>query len=606
MQQRDSGLDTTKLENVRQLSDGSIKAACPACRADESDSSGDHLLIKPDGSFGCAVHAGEREHRKEIFRLAGKRSPITNGHANGNGSPPRIVATYDYPDETGKLRFQVCRIEPKGFFQRRPDGNGGWIRDTKGVEKVLFRLPEILRDVQHGLPIFQCEGEKDVLAMVEKGFSATCNPGGARKWQDSFSETLRGADVIVIADKDKDGREHGQLVASKLHGVAKSVRVIELPGDNVKDAHDFFASGGEPAELDEIAQAAPLWTPAKDEPKINCLPEIVDAAAFMAVPQDMPPELIAGVLHKGSKLALGGSSKAYKSWLLLDMAVSVAHGLPWLGFETALGKVLFVNFEIQSYAWQRRIAAVTRAKGLELQPGQISLWNLRGHAADFTKLVPRIIERAKQQSFSLIILDPIYKIYGGTDENSAGDVAALLNSIERLTVETGAAVTYGCHFAKGNASAKEAIDRISGSGVFARDPDSLLIFTAHEDEGCFTVDPILRNFAPIHPFVARWKYPLFESADELDPAKLKQVAGKKKQHDPVKLLAAVANNDELNPISMPQWADRTEIPRTTLNDYVTEMRRKGWVKTIGEGSKAKQAITNKGKAILNECTPDGN
>jgi AAA domain len=328
------------------------------------------------------------------------------------------------------------------------------------------------------------------------------------------------------------------------------------------------------------------------------LPEIVDAAAFMDAPQETPPELIRGILHRGSKLALGGSSKAYKSWLLLDMAVSVGHGRPWLGLDTVQGKVLFINFEIQPYAWQKRITAVCSAKGIALAPGQIALWNLRGHAADFRQLIPKIIERARLEGFALIIFDPAYKIYGATDENAAGDVAALLNSLERLAVQTGAAVCYGCHFAKGNASGKEAIDRISGSGVFARDPDSLLIFTKHDEPDAFTVDPILRNFAPVQPFVVRWHFPLFEFADDLDPSKLKQAVGKKKEHDPVKLLAAIASNDELNPISMPQWAERTEIPRTTLNDYVTEMRRKGWVKIIGEGSKAKQAITNKGKEII--------
>jgi hypothetical protein len=336
------------------------------------------------------------------------------------------------------------------------------------------------------------------------------------------------------------------------------------------------------------------------------LPDIVDAADFLAKPQAMPPELVAGVLHRGSKLAFGGSSKAFKTWMLLDLSLSVAHGVDWMGFPTARGNVLFVNFEIQSHSWQKRIADVARAKGVELKPGAIQLWNLRGHAADFRFLIPRIIQRARREGFALIILDPIYKLYGGTDENAAGDVAALLNSLEWLAVETGAAVAYGCHFAKGNAAAKDAIDRISGSGVFARDPDSLLIFTRHEEPDAFTVDPILRNFPPVDPFVVRWQFPLMERDEELDPAKLKQAVGKKKEHDPVKLLAAIANNDEQNPISIPQWAERTGTARTTLNGYVTEMRRKGWVKTIGEGNRAKQAITNTGKAILDEHTTDGN
>jgi len=266
------------------------------------------------------------------------------------------------------------------------------------------------------------------------------------------------------------------------------------------------------------------------------LPEITDAAAFVAEAIKPPPELIAGILHKGSKLALGGSSKSFKTWNLLDLALSVATGAAWLGRATEQGKVLFVNFEIQPHSWQRRLIAVAQAKGITLQPGQIHLWNLRGHAADFRKLIPKIIERCRTESFALIILDPIYKLYGSTDENAAGDVAALLNEIERLTTETGAAVAFGAHFAKGNASAKEAIDRISGSGVFARDPDSLLIFTKHEADEAFTVQPILRDFPPVQPFAVRWQFPLMRLADDLDPAKLKKAGGRKPEHSPADLL----------------------------------------------------------------------
>ena len=134
------------------------------------------------------------------------------------------------------------------------------------------------------------------------------------------------------------------------------------------------------------------------------------------------------------------------------MAISVATGEDWLGRATAQGKVLFVNFEIQPHAWQRRIAAVTKAKGVEIKPGQIKLWNLRGHAADFGNLFRKSLNAPAAENFALIVLDPIYKLYGGTDENSAGNVALLLNSLERLATETGAAIAFGAHFAKGNAS----------------------------------------------------------------------------------------------------------------------------------------------------------
>ena len=163
------------------------------------------------------------------------------------------------------------------------------------------------------------------------------------------------------------------------------------------------------------------------------------------------------------------------------------------------------------------------------------------------------------------MLDPIYKLYGGTDENAAGAVAELLNSLENLATETGAAIAFGAHFAKGNASAKEAIDRISGSGVFARDPDSLLIFTKHETEDAFTVEPILRNFAPVAPFAVRWEFPLMHCADDLDPARLKQAGGRPAKHCPQDLLELLPSDGLTNA----EWLARADENGIGKSSYYT-------------------------------------
>src|SRR5262249_33033377 len=160
-----------------------------------------------------------------------------------------------------------------------------------------------------------------------------------------------------------------------------------------------------------------------------------------------------------------------------------------------------------------------------LESGSLKIWNLRGYAADLSILLPQLLREIKPGDFVLIIIDPIYKLLGGRDENKAGDIASLLNEIESLAVKTGAAVAFGAHYSKGNQSAKESIDRIGGSGVFARDPDSILNFTRHEQPECFTVDATLRNHPPIEPFVVRWEYPLMSVESTLDPAHLKKSTG---------------------------------------------------------------------------------
>jgi len=410
------------------------------------------------------------------------------------------------------------------------------------------------------------------------------------------SEPANVASVQPLAGTEKGGRNNAAFE------LACQWRDNGRTTDEARAAVRNFAASCNPplpeVEADGCVKSAFSQPPRL--PGVVELPDLIDAAAFLAETIDPPDELIEGILHKGSKLVFGGSSKSFKTWCLLHLAICIATGMKWLGRATAQGKVLFLNFEIQPHPWQCRIVAVARAIGVELKAGQIALWNLRGHATGFRQIIPQIIQRCRDENYALIVLDPIYKLYGDTDENSAGNVALLLNALERLATESGAAIAFGAHFAKGNAAGKEAIDRISGSGVFARDPDSILIFTKHETDNAFTVEPILRNFAPVEQFAVRWQFPLMMLADDLDPAKLKQPAGRKREYNPRKLLAAIGDSTREKPVSVSAWASAGKVPRQTLTDYLPEMRRQKWIETTGEGNNARQFITNGGKAFINE------
>jgi len=333
-------------------------------------------------------------------------------------------------------------------------------------------------------------------------------------------------------------------------------------------------------EAPEILDAPEV--PAEAQPP-EPLPPIIDAAEFLAKPITPPPELIWGILHQGSKMVLGGGSKTFKTWTLTDLAVSVAAGEPWLSFKTTKGRVLFLNFEIQPAFFQHRIATVAKEKKIELSPGMVDVWNLRGHSASYHVIIPRIIERVKDKRYSLIITDPIYKLYGNTDENSAGAVAQLLNALEGLTVDTGAAVAFGAHYSKGNQSQKEAIDRISGSGVFARDPDSILNFTRHEQDDAFVVEATLRNFRPVEPFAVRWLYPLMRRDDGLDPAKLKQAGGRPKRYTVDKIISILKGQQ----LESKNWfklaSAETFIGRSTFYDLLEEAKRDPKLKQTPSG-----------------------
>ena len=259
---------------------------------------------------------------------------------------------------------------------------------------------------------------------------------------------------------------------------------------------------------------------------VRPLPEIEDGAGLVAQEIALPPVLIDGLLHLGSKMVIGGGSKSFKTWTLLDLAISVATGENWWGKTTQPGRVLYVNLELARPHFALRLKTVLAKRGLVLKPGEANVWNLRGYGADLTLLKPRMLDKINCGEYSLIILDPIYKCLGNRDENKAGDIATLMNELEALAVESGAAVAFGAHFSKGNQSGKDSIDRIGGSGVFARDPDAILVMTRHEQDDAYVIESTLRNFPPLQPFCVRWEYPLMVPAPELNPESLKQSSGR--------------------------------------------------------------------------------
>jgi hypothetical protein len=259
------------------------------------------------------------------------------------------------------------------------------------------------------------------------------------------------------------------------------------------------------------------------------LPDIEFLRDFAASVPTAPPQIIEGILHQGCKMILGGTSKSNKSWCLLDLAISVASGQKWWGRRCAKSRVVYLNFELHRWAIAQRISALCGARP-ECQGlgDNFALWNLRGHSSDMTLLRPKLEEQLARHQFGLIILDPAYKLLGNRDENANGEIANLMNEFEALAQSSGAAVVVAHHFAKGDSSAKNAIDRMSGAGAWARDPDSILVLTPHEEPDCFTVSPVLRNLPQVDEFVVRWDYPLMQVANELNPDALRRPQAKNK------------------------------------------------------------------------------
>ena len=196
---------------------------------------------------------------------------------------------------------------------------------------------------------------------------------------------------------------------------------------------------------------------------------------------DLPPladPLIDGVLRQGHKMLLAGPSKAGKSFALIELCICIAEGRSWLGrFGCAQGRVLYINLELDRASCLHRFKDVYTALGYPPDHvGRIDLWNLRGASVPMDKLAPKLIRRAAKKDYIAIVLDPIYKVITG-DENSADQMAKFCNQFDLVCRELGCAVIYCHHHSKGAQGGKRSMDRASGSGVFARDPDAMLDMT---------------------------------------------------------------------------------------------------------------------------------
>ena len=253
--------------------------SCPICGGsdDARRGAGERCFgyISDDGAW---CHCSREEHAgrsalnplSQTFpHLLKGRCPCGTEHAPADPKPAkpraksqagRVVASYPYRGLDGRLLFEVMRFNPKGFRQRRPV-DGGWEWNLKGVEPVLYRLPE-LTAADPSRTVFVGEGEKGVGALVELGLVATCSPMGAGKWRPAYAEHLRGRHVVILPDNDKPGRDHAETVAQSLHGVAASVKVVELRGLPEKgDAFDWVKAGGTAAQLQELVDATPSLSP---------------------------------------------------------------------------------------------------------------------------------------------------------------------------------------------------------------------------------------------------------------------------------------------------------------------------------------------------------
>jgi hypothetical protein len=416
----------------------------------------------PDG-FTVHSHAGDdwrdcKAYAREKLGFAPWEPPARekSKHGNRQSQTPRTkVAEYVYRLEDGTPHLKVVRYEwmeggerRKSFPQYHWTGSE-WVKEAPEGPKIPYRLPELLA-APIG-PVFVAEGEKDADALGRLGLIGTSASEGAGKWTSDLAKWFAGRTVYVLPDNDEKGRDHASKVAAHLHGAAREIRVVALPGLPEKgDVSDWIAADGKVEELLRLCEAAPLWAP-------ECEPaaEARDLEWF----DDLEPVLssrylIKGLLDVGAMSLVFGPPGSAKTFFVMDLAFHLAAGRQWRGRRIRRSAVLYLAAEGGSGA-ANRIAALRvtygahsvpfalRRAGLDLLQDDVDLQKVCALAREVMDRFPGLP--------LLIVVDTLSRAMAGGDENAAGDMTALIRNLDTIREATGAHVMVVHHAGKDSA-----------------------------------------------------------------------------------------------------------------------------------------------------------
>lgn len=464
-----------------------------------------------------------------------------------------------------------------------------------------------------------------------------------------FKYALVESDTLPIAEQDVLFRKLELPIAALVHSGGKSLHAIvhvdaidyEEYRKRVEFLYDFMEQQGVPIDKQNrnpsrLSRMPGLtrngnrqylaatnigrksWTEWMDfvEGVTDELPPLESLAKYKDNPPKLPEEIIKGILRCGHKMIISGSSKAGKSFLLMELCVAIAEGAKWLGFPCRKGRVLYVNLEIDPASCITRFLKIYDALHLPMnQSENIVIWNLRGHAVPLDQLVPKLIRRVRDQHLDAIVIDPIYKVITG-DENNASEMGQFCNQFDKICTETGCSAIYCHHHSKGAQGNKRAMDRASGSGVFSRDPDAQLDMIQLEltediknnlrdgKATAWRLESNLREFANIEPVNFWFEHPVhrIDNSDELGSipaigsmaANLSRSSKRTTVEERKAALDTAYEICSINPpVKIKDIVEYTELNEKTIRRYLAEFSDSYWIENGVVGKKNTQGQREK-------------
>lgn len=356
------------------------------------------------------------------------------------GTQPEAV--YRYLDAQGKDVFEVVRFPGKKFLQRKRDEKGGWDYKTSDLKMLLYNLPRLIQARE----IVVCEGEKDcdrINALLAEAkivsVAATTSPRGAGKWHDHFAPYFCGKKVIVVADKDEPGRKHALRICESIYRFAYGVKLVELPGDDVKDVSDYLKERTF-VELAAEFSKAPQWRPPEGTEGL-----FMTVTEFESRSAPALEWLVEGVMQRGANGLIIARPKCGKSLMVLDLAVALASGMNWMGFHIPKRvKVALVSREDTYGLTQWRLRKLRKSRGQTTQ--ELDGWlyvNAKGLKPkimlDYPDEVARLISDLKRHGSEFLILD-VMRVLHSQEENDNTDMQKVIDVLNRIQEEAGCSI----------------------------------------------------------------------------------------------------------------------------------------------------------------------
>jgi hypothetical protein len=568
----------SRIAGPRQRSGKGWLVRCP-CHADDTPS----LSLTPGKSGKILLHCHAGCRTADILATIGlEYQQLMGDRARSNGARDGVPGIcYDYVDETGSLSYQVVRTSGKRFRQRRPDGNGGWVWNLRGIKPLLYRLPDLLEAVALGKTVYVVEGEKDADRLWQHGLPATTNSGGAGKWRCSHSEAIRGAQVVIFPDNDETGRKHAQQVEASLRGVAMSSRIVELPNLPPNgDVTDWLDDGNTIEQLLQLSDP-PTGSIFRLSTARARRIRLTDDEELMNL--EDPGWLNEGRIPRGGTAQLFGESGALKSFIAVDLSCHIALGLDWHDKKVTQGNVVYVCAE-GVRGMKHRVAAWKKYHGVE---GKLGIYFLR-HGIELTHTsadVRELLAEMQQRVIPppvLIVIDTLARNLVG-NENAAEDMSGYIKGCDLLREATGATVLSVHH--SGYGETERARGSSSNRGAMDTDIQCL------RDGDRVTLKNKKQKDAAEFPDVS---FEVLSVASSLVLKPIDQLGGKL---DGNRLLCLRAVHRLEGGANHSQWMREAELDnkKSSFNAARTWLIAAGYVKHEASG---KYAITDVGKLAL--------